>query len=363
MHRPDFDLVRRLVARALRFGKAAPALAGILAADAAKRLRRGAGQTPILLHAGGHKTGTKSIQSVLLAQRKALKRQGFHVPRAGQGTDGAHHRLIRALLGGPRSAATMALLRAELRRAASGNVLISSEMVKKYVVEGEGARLIDAFRRAGAARVRLLLYVRSPFALASSSYSSRTSKLGLAGAEFDRFLRDHDNGPDYRYDRFLELARRDDVELVVRPYSASARRTILGDFAETLDLDLPREDEPRHNMSFGPIGLEAMRVIAAEAGPLPEQRRMRLWPHVRRIARLLGEQPFWGVDERREASLATADRRTEEFARAVWGRGWREVIGEERHALNIFDPADPSQQALLEAVLREMRDARMRILG
>lgn len=339
----------------LRRAKAVPALACIFAAAAANRTRGKSDRPEILIHAGEHKTGTTSVQSILLSQREAFARQGFHVLRAGQGTDGAHHRLIYMLLGQSHSRTTRALLGAELAQAKARTVLISSETVKKAVVEGKGDSLIDALRAAGAARVRLLLYVRSPFGLANSAYSSHTSRLELEGATFAEFVRTHEIGPAYRYDRFLELARRDDVDLVVRPYSASARRSIARDFAEALGIELGCGNEPRHNMSFGPVGLEALRVIAAEAGPLSGNLRKRLYMALRPIARSLGEQPFWGVDEPGEAALATADRRTEEFARALWGRGWREVIGEERRGLNLFDPADPDQQRLLETALRDMR--------
>jgi hypothetical protein len=363
MRGADSYSMRRLAAGALRRANTARELAGIFGRAAAKRIRGRRARPEILLHAGSHKTGTSSIQAVILAERRRLERQGFHVARAGQGVDGAHHRLIFTLLGLRHSPLTVATLRAELALAAPRTVLISSETVTKAVVEGNGARAIDALREAGAARVRLLLYVRSPFALASSSYSSRIGRLDLGGISFDQYVREHDGGSVHRYDRFLELARRDDVELIVRPYSESARRSIVGDFAEALGVDLGDAPEPRRNSSFGPIGLEAMRLVAAETGPLPEELRPRLCPPLRRIARSLGEQPFWGIDESREGDLATADRRTDEFARAVWGRGWREGIGEERRPLNVFDPADPNQQALLDSALREMRSACDRILA
>lgn len=331
-------------------------VAAMFAAAAARRVRGRAGRPEILLHAGEHKTGTTSLQSILIAQRETLGRQGFHVLRTGQGADGAHHRLIHTLLGRLRSRTTRALLRAELAQAPPRIVVISSETVKKAVVDGEGSRVIDALRAAGAARIRLLLYVRSPFGLASSSYSSHISRLELEGATFDDFVRAQDDGPAYRYERFLDLARRDDVDLVVRPYSEAARRSIGLDFAKTLGVDLQVASEPRLNTSYGPVGLEAMRVLAAEVGPLPDAVRKRLFASVRPVARSLGEQAFWGIDESVEAALASADRRTEAFAQSVWGRGWREMIGEERRPLNVFDSSDSPQRVLLDRALRQMRE-------
>jgi hypothetical protein len=363
MRRADAYSPARLARGALRRANAARVLAGLFAAAAARRAWGRPARPEILLHAGAHKTGTSSIQGVIIAERRSLARQGYHVARAGQGVDGAHHRLFFTLLGRWHSPLTVAMLRAELVTAPPRSILISSETVTKAVVEGDGARVIDALREAGAARVRLLLYVRSPFALASSSYSSRIGRLDLGGTTFDEYVREHDSGSVHRYDRFLELAQRDDVDLSVRPYSESARRSILQDFAKALGVDLRDAREPRRNASFGPIGLEAMRLIAAEFGPFRDDLRPHLWPPLRRIARSLGEQPFWGIDESREGELATADRRTDEFARAVWGRGWREAIGEERRPLNVFDPSDPAQQAALQAALREMRSACARILA
>jgi len=315
------------------------------------------------LAAPSYKTGTTSIQSILPSRRRALAAQGFHVLFAGQGTDGAHHRLVFALTGDEPSRSTIALLRAELAQAGPRAVLVSSEAVKEAVVNGRGAAIIDGLRRAGAGHIRLLLYLRSPFGLASSSYSSKTSRLELAGTTFAEFVRGFDAGPAFRYDHFLDLARDRDVELVVRPYDAAARRGILDDFARTLGVALDVPTEPRRNASFGPVGLEAMRIVAAEAGPLPRPMRMRLWGPLRKIAGALEEQPFCGVDAAMEAALATADRRTEAFAQAVWGRSWREVIGEERRPLNVFDPADGEQQARLDAVLSAMRAVSARLLG
>jgi hypothetical protein len=355
--------MRRLAAGAVRRANRARRLARIFAAAAFRRIRGRADRPDVLLHAGEHKTGTTSLQSILLSEREAFARQGFHVLGAGQGADGAHHPLIYALLGKRRSRTTAAVLRAELMQAAPRSVLLSSETVKKAVVEGEGGRVIDSLRAAGAARIRLLLYVRSPFGLASSSYSSHTSRLELGGATFADFVRAHDAGPVYRYERFLELARRDGVDLVVRPYSESARSSIGLDFAEALGVELHLANEPRLNSSYGPVGLEAMRIIAAEMGPLPDALRKRLFASLRPVARSLGEQPFWGIDESAEAALATADRRTEAFALAVWGRGWREAIGEERRALNVFDAAKADHRALLDVALRDMRRALERIPG
>jgi hypothetical protein len=64
------------------------------------------------------------------------------------------------------------------------------------------------------------------------------------------------------------------------------------------------------------------------------------------------------MDREHEALLADADRRTDAFALAVWGKGWRDVIGEERRAKNAYDPGDLAQQDLYRRLLAEMRAAK-----
>ncbi|QAY77967.1 hypothetical protein [Sphingosinicella sp. BN140058] len=323
----------------------------------------GDGPREIILHCGEHKTGTTSIQALILRERKDLARQGVHVLCVGQGSNGAHHRLIQAFDRRPFGAVTAKLLAIEIRRAPGRTILVSSELAKTAIVHGRGQQVIDAFRAAGADRVRLLFYLRSPFALANAAYAERTGSLDLGGAPFVDFLRVHDAGPAYAYEGFLDLAARDDVDLEVRPYSALVRRSIAEDFGDAIGITWRRCDGPRRNRSLGPIGLEAMRRIAAEGGLPDGARRVRLYMRLRAIGLALGEAPFWQMDAAHQALLTTADHRTDAFARAVWGHGWRETIGEEERPLNVFDPADPRQQDMLERTLAQMRRARADLLG
>ncbi|HEY0149546.1 MAG TPA: hypothetical protein VGB70_11160 [Allosphingosinicella sp.] len=347
----------KVLARARALGGYAPIFVRAAAGLGRRRL-----EPPlVILHAGEHKTGTTTLQAVFKKDRRLFARQGIYVLRAGQGSDGAHHRLIYALTGQPLGRVSPRLLRAELTQAAPRTVLISSETAKKAMVQGRGDQLIDALRDAGAGRVRLLLYLRSPFGLANASYSGLTSRLELAGAKFAEFLKVHNEAPAYDYHHILALAERDDVELVVRPYSSIARRSIVADFAETLGLDLSQVEEPRHNGSFGPVGLEALRQMGAEHRGLSVKQRHRLRRPLMAIARALAEEPFWGIDAEHEALLSAADSSTEAFALAVWNKGWREVIGEERRPLNLFDPDNNAQRALLETALHQMRRAASRM--
>ena len=78
-----------------------------------------------------------------------------------------------------------------------------------------------------------------------------------------------------------------------------------------------------------------------------------------RIGRSIPERPFWGVDESIERLLAEPDRKTDAFARAVWGKPWRDVIGEEKRPLNTFDPAtaNAAQLASFRTLQAQVRQA------
>jgi hypothetical protein len=347
--------MRRLARGSAERVTSAAASARILAAAVPERFRGGAGQPEIILHAGGHRTGTTSIQAFILQERRTLAAQGVNVLRTGQGSNGAHHRLIQAFDGQPYGRLKMHLLEAELRQAFPRKVLLSSELAKNAVVHGRGHRLIDGLRAAGAGRVQMLLYLRSPFALANAAYAELTASLELGGEAFGDFAIRHDAGPAYRYDFFLDLAARDDVSLVVRPYSEAVRRSIVSDFEAALGVRIGAPAEPRYNSSLGPVGLEAMRLMAPWCGQMGVPARSRLAVRLRGIAGSLGEAGFWGIDPSHETLLPTADRRTEEFAQGLWAMSWREAIGEERRPLNLFDPSDAGQQALLQSTLWRMR--------
>jgi hypothetical protein len=267
------------------------------------------------------------------------------------------------------------LIKAEFLHAEGVTILLSSEVAKEVVDQGRGQQLIEALRAVGAGDVHVLLYVRSPFAFANALYSQQTSAFTAGGANFVDYLRSLNHSSYFEYENFLNLARRENVALTVRPYDESARRSAVADFLKAIDVNLPAIEEPRLNRSFGPVALEAMRVLGEEIVPLKRDEigktitiadlsiRYRLRDRLREIAGSIQEEPFWGMDPEHEALLAAADRRTDEFARAVWGRGWREVIGDEHRAKNVYDPQDPAQERLYRHLVHEMRAAKREMTG
>lgn len=316
----------------------------------------------VLLHAGQPKTGTTSIQAAILQQRAVLAAGGYHVVFAGQGPDGAHHQLIYALSGERPDNARLRLLSAEIAQARAATLLISSEAAMRVILDGEGDRLIEAVRSLGALRVNLSFYMRSPFGLANAIYAQRISALQAGGARFADFIQAQNSGPLYRYDRILQLASRRDVRLTVWPYDRAARGAVAANFLRRIGVKPAGLDEPRLNISLGPVGLEAMRVLGSETGPLSFELHRRLRDRLREIARSVEEDPFWGIDEQHERMLALADARADEFAYAVWGRGWRAVIGEERRKLNVYNPQNSQQKRLCEMTIAQMRDAKLELL-
>ena len=311
----------------------------------------------LILHAGQHKTGTTSLQSFILRHRIALGENGVHVVRCGQSVAGDHHRLMMSNFDGLAGKVRLALLRAEAMNAYPSRLLISSETTAEAILAGRGHRIVDALRSAGTGTIKLLLYLRSPFALANATYSEIITGLEFGGPGFADYLRAWNVSAYERYDRFLELGARDDVELIVRPYDSEVRQSIARDLVEALNVWMPVDAEPRLNTSLGPIALEAVRIIARELDPMAPELRWLVSDRLREIGRTLAEKPFWGIDGWAEQMLADADRRTDEFARAVWGRGWRERVGEERRPLNMFDPTNGQHRDQLNVTLRTMRAA------
>jgi hypothetical protein len=313
----------------------------------------------VILHAGQHKTGTTSIQSFLAERSDELAGHGLYVPTTGRFWTGTHYVLISALADEQQEKAAVRQLAAELAEVEQDRVLISGEVAKHWIVEGAGARLIDNLRAAGAGRVHILLYLRSPFALANAAYCQRTGSLVLKGATFEEFLPRLCAERYFDYDQFVRLRERDDVSLTVRPYSSEARRGVTRDLLRTLGVELELKEEQRLNTSYGPIAIEALRRFGAQEPGLRSMALQHFMHLMFRIGRSISERPYWAVDDRVRQMLAEPDRKTDEFSLAVWGRPWRDEIGDEDRPINIFDPgsADAEQRAIFEELQARIREA------
>jgi hypothetical protein len=312
----------------------------------------------LILHAGQHKTGTTSIQAFLRDHRAALAGEGMYVPRTGMAHGGTHRPLVDDLLDPARRDGAIDQLRLELEAAQPGRVLISAERLKLHVVEGRGGDLIRTLRRLEPRVIKMIVYLRSPFALANAAYSQRTAALSLQGQSFAEHVHDLCGSSYFDYVRFLNLP----LELVVRPFSAEVRRGVLGDFLRALGIRLAGvETEPRLNASFGPMSLEIMREFGPAAAKWRPAFRQRAREALAATAHAHPEEPLWAVDDEVRRMMSGPDALTESFAVAVWGRSWRDVIGDEDKPLNVYRAETASPEARRRyAQLRQTMRSRLR---
>lgn len=304
----------------------------------------------LVLHIGKHKTGSTSIQASMLRQRRAFLRHGIYPLRSGQGSDGAHHALLYQLDDRPVRPVSGKLVAAEIARAGSRRALISSEVAWEIIAAGSGDRLIDLLRAKGARQVHLIMFIRCPYASANSMYSQKTGSLLLKGKTFEEYLPEYDASALTDHKPLLDLSKRQDVDLTLRPYGSD----VVADFARTIGVNLPAGDR-RENRSFGPVAVEALRLISTELEFKDAAHWDRVRNHLRRMAAAVDERPFWAIGPEHEARLSTAERRTEEICRAIWGKGWREALGQEQRPRNVYDAADGTQRAGMLRLLEKMR--------
>lgn len=341
-----------------------------------------------VLHVGLPKTGTTSIQFCLKAHRDRYRRRGIHVPASGQDESGSHLPLIFALESN-RPKPAIAELRRELEAAgidraeggASGwferlrrgvlrqgkpRVLISSERMYEDISLGRFPRILDLLREAGATRYTIVMYLRSPFQQVNSIYAHRTATFALQGLDIAGFAERLTSTEQHQglralfdYQRLIEIVRRDDVDLILRPYNGAVAKAVYPDFLQSLGLRMPSATNAlRLNASFGPASLEAMRVVAGELGRLSESQ----WHPLRAFANTFAQEnpervSYWGIDEAIADRLSHLDDQTEQLARFAWKASWRDVIGDERRPVTAFDPgtAEPEQLRIYEAMLGGLR--------
>ena len=185
------------------------------------------------LHLGHHKTGSSFLQSCFAASAKALQKRGilYH------GADRQHHAAeggISTGNGGPlvafsREGADPASF-PDLGRRFS--VLFSNEaLMRSYLTPGALPRLVEASRRAGMARIRMLLFIRDPVSHCASMYQQAVKRGGMTmdvDAFADRYVVPVQVG------NFISACAAEPmIELAVRNYSV-LRRDLRRSVAEWL---------------------------------------------------------------------------------------------------------------------------------
>ena len=194
-----------------------------LPAAAGRPWRAGSVQR-LIVHVGMSKTGSTSIQRMLIRRRESLRAGGVHVPRAGLSPAGKH------LLVGRKSRRPKTehwtLLAQELRGAAAGDpaaeltnpcagnpaarfVISAEEFTQPAYRAATAARLAELAERENL-KVDIVGYVRPQWQFLESVYSQRVYGLHL-GATFDRFVAD-----------MLEAGERSELDynVVFAPYRA-----------------------------------------------------------------------------------------------------------------------------------------------
>ncbi len=296
------------------------------------------------LHIGLHKTGSTTLQTMILANHARLAAHGIYVPRTR--TDGyarAHHQLAWELLGQKTrdvAAGGFDELRTELAaRAMPDDILVSSEDFEWCLASRPRLRrLRNVFTEMGY-RLRLIAYVRPQIASINSVYAQVTKTLSNT-AGFEAFVADAIGLRRFDYaSALLPLLDMKRIEVAFLPFNREAvKRGISQDFLAALGLDeaaIAGMDIPdAKNVRPGPKTVAACRELAcrlADSG-------IALDPVSRRLASRavlrLSEQSNW--NETGFSGIGAVEAETMRkhfaegnavFAQRVWNRSWEDVYG------------------------------------
>ena len=142
------------------------------------------------IHAGTHKTGTSSVQTMLARNGALLEASGVYVPVIGRPDRGSagHHNIAWELGRNPQfnpASGTLAELCTEIATCGKPTVCLSSEEFEFLSNDPEAlARLRDGFTAAGY-QTRIILYLRPQADYLESLYAEAVKAWDI---EFDDFL-------------------------------------------------------------------------------------------------------------------------------------------------------------------------------
>jgi hypothetical protein len=211
-----------------------------------------------VLHAGIHKTGTTSIQSVLDKHRKKLRKQGLIYPDTKPYLGGgrhAHHRLAHALVGADADALDAAhqfLERIKTSARPGDTVLLSSEAFYRHVHATKNWRSVSKddywpLRTQYLARLAralsdldasVLLFLRRPDAFAESLYRENVTK-SLTKAPFYRWLQR--SRPLFDYDEQVKAFSSAFPSVQVCRYEAAAAEGLVQAFFRHVGVTAPAD--------------------------------------------------------------------------------------------------------------------------
>ena len=239
----------------------------------------------LIVHVGMPKTGSTSIQRMLLRRRELLRARGVHVPWAGLVRTGKHHLLDGRSHG--ISTERWALLAQEIRCTAAGDprggnhgTARGKPAAPRFVISAEGFAKPD-YRAATAARlaelaeredleVDIVGYVRPQWQFLESVYTQRVHGRRI-GATFDRFVAD-----------MLEASERSELDynVVFAPYRAA-----FGARVRVFPLEPSRLPEGLLAHFLGECGIHDGRALAAGLARANPRRNAKA-TEVRRLVRV-----------------------------------------------------------------------------
>ncbi len=269
-----------------------------------------------ILHIGGHKTGSSTLQHTFMEQQALLAERGILYPLCGQTTvtqrnlffDLANHKQFD-----PKQP-TWAWLHSNLKASDCEVVVLSSEIFSALPAHSNMPKKIERFFHKLDFTVQVVAYVRPQHELLSSMYAQRLRLLN-SNQHFSRWAPRELTSHLYHYERMLRpWDRSGDFFLTVLPYTQATKEAgILGDFIAACGLserlagtELPNLAD-RRNRSPGPKTVEIFRRLAAGNG----RRKYRKNRHHLRdmvmgesFKRDWNELPFNGVNDRIRARIA-----------------------------------------------------------
>ncbi len=195
----------------------------------------------LIIHAGGHKTGTTSLQALLLHNRALLEQHGIGLAGGFHPTDGHHHSLVTLLEQGQLEQVAMALSTGHPVVIVSTEVLYRLLARRHTVLEQLVPLLADRFEE-----ITTVLVARRQDFLKESLYAE------VVGRWFSGDIRDENH---YLYD-----------------YRHSAGRLVELFGADAFRLGVYRDDVPGWDSPAEVLGLAGLGEVAALLEPVPRQR-------------------------------------------------------------------------------------------
>ncbi len=311
---------------------------------AARRARSGIGaQRRLVLHVGGHRTGTTSFQELLTPDAPYLEQSDISTPDLGQGQDGAHHHLIYRLIGAASCIDDRDALN-ELRGLAAmerRTCLISSEFIHHLMIfQPSVFRALIQSLHTIFDKIEIVQVIRETASLINSRYQQTlcnfTHNDDFASYAL-RYLQSERRLLSRTLSRFGIASSGDGLSFVALPYQPHLTGfDAIGLVADAVGLttppSAPRKAEPR--------ALERMAVsshlMTFSTTPLSQMVHSQRFALQTAVSAAVSREPaavqrpvsFQGLDAALLAEVTAANAPLRDrFAKTFWGTTWAETFG------------------------------------